>query len=98
MQPKVSAWVYIDGTPICTLRTFRSAGAFGNPAAGQGTAEFIALVLVKAPAAHPESGPAEWMPILIQGDVNREAVRVPMPLIEIDQCVDIPTIQQLISG
>ena len=97
MKPQVGVILYIDGTPLGACGTFRGVWAFRNPAAGQGAAEFMTLVFVAAPAAHPEACLAEGMPILVQGDVLRDALHGSPSLIEVDQCVDVPAFKQTVG-
>ncbi len=88
----------INGPSITALGTFRRAGAFFGPAAGQGTTVFVCLfIFIKAPAAHPEPGLAEGMPVFIQSKIFRQSIRCAAPAVDIDQGVDIPAIEQPVS-
>ena len=98
METQVSIVFYVDSPPVTAGGAFRFIWTGADTPASEGTAVFMCIFDgVISPWAHFMSCPAKRTAFLTESDVIRGISRRFCPPVDINEGIDIPVFQQLIS-
>lgn len=88
----------IDGTPVAAGGTFRFIRAGADAPAFKRAAVFVCIFHgIVSPGAHFMPFPAEGMPFLVKSDIIRGIFRRLCPPVDVNEGIDVPSFQKLIS-
>lgn len=98
LEAEVAVVFYVNAAPIAAGGAFAGIWAFINAAAFERAAVLFRIFCgIVSPWTHFVSGPADRMPILVEGDVPGSVCRSFRAPVDVDQRIDVPSFQEFIG-